>query len=82
MDLMHVCGNTMQQIALYLEAHADRPVLDMTGIPGKFDYEMPAATDFATTRGNVGEFLNLKLDRRQGPVDFLVVDHVERPSEN
>jgi uncharacterized protein (TIGR03435 family) len=81
-EVMMVCGRTMAQIAGYLNLYADRPVLDMTGISGKFDYEIPVATDFATVRANVQERLKLSLESRQGPVEFLVVDHVERPSEN
>jgi uncharacterized protein (TIGR03435 family) len=30
----------------------------------------------------VQEQLGLKLDSAKGPVDVLVIDHVERPSEN
>ena len=28
------------------------------------------------------EQLGLKLDATKGPVEFLVIDHVEKPSEN
>jgi uncharacterized protein (TIGR03435 family) len=30
----------------------------------------------------IQEQLGLKLESRKGPVEFLVIDHVEKPSEN
>jgi uncharacterized protein (TIGR03435 family) len=31
---------------------------------------------------NVFEGLGLKLESQRGPIEFLTIDHVERPSEN
>lgn len=83
-ETMHVCGQTMESLARYLKTYTDRPVMDMTGIATKFDFEIPI------DRSNFGEsvltgvqrYLKLKLEPRKGPVEVLVVDHVERPSEN
>lgn len=82
----------------------DRPVIDKTGIVGKFNFRLEFAPSDAnpnlTTAGGdpssavapdpaapsiftaVQEQLGLKLERARGPVQFLVIDHVEKPSEN
>jgi len=91
-------------------SHAlDRPVLDKTGITGRFDFRMEFAPDETTPgflaggamakfadRGDapgdlvvgpsilaaIQEQLGLKLEPAKGPGEFLVIDHIERPSEN
>jgi uncharacterized protein (TIGR03435 family) len=72
-----------------------RPVLDMTGLTGVFDIDLrwtPDETQFdgkakADDSGAPSIFgalqeLGLKLEARQGPVEVVVIDHIERPSEN
>ena len=85
-DTMAPCGQTMQMLAKYLNGYADRQVIDMTGYTEKFDYEIPidrSDRDFgAAVMAAVQEKLGLKLETRKGPVEVLVVDHVEKPSEN
>jgi uncharacterized protein (TIGR03435 family) len=85
-ELLDACGQTMEQLARFLIAHADRPVVDMTGISGKFDYEIPISRaepiDFRALAASLQEHLKLKLEARNGPIEILVVDHVERPSTN
>jgi uncharacterized protein (TIGR03435 family) len=85
-EVIRVCGRTMEQIARYLNSYTDRRVVDMTGITGTFDYEVPI--DLGS--GSVGESilagiqerLSLRLEPRKGPSEVLVVDRIERPSEN
>ena len=77
----------------------DRPILDKTGIAGKYNFHLEFATDKTTSGGllpvtpanepsaasifmMVQQQLGLKLDSARGPREFLVVDHVERPSLN
>lgn len=76
----------------------DRAVVDRTGLAGTFDmaldYEpyvgaVPSGTDKAadlslpaTIFEALREQLGLKLESRTGPVDVLVIDHVEEPSAN
>jgi bla regulator protein blaR1 len=69
----------------------DRIVLDKTGLTGKYDYQLKfhsvqppaAATDdrpsFITA---LQEQLGLKLEPERAPIEVLVIDHVERPSED
>jgi uncharacterized protein (TIGR03435 family) len=80
----------------------DRPVVDQTDLPGRFDFtltwtpdesqfsgmgvKVPAPTgDAAAPPGlftAITEQLGLKLESTRAPVDVLVVDHVEKPSDN
>ena len=75
------------------------PLTDATGLAGRYDYTIfwsTRATD-AVRRGTpatdepdgpsifdaVQDQLGLKIEKRRGPVQMLVVDHVERkPTEN
>jgi uncharacterized protein (TIGR03435 family) len=70
----------------------DRPVLDRTELSGLFDIrlhfieERPGAqaSDLSgpTMFIAVQEQLGLKLQASKGPVEFLIVDHVEHPTPN
>lgn len=90
-------GTSMPQFAEDLStfSQVDRPVLDRTGIPGVFDFnlkfgdsndEMKRALvtgDGVSIFTIVQEQLGLKLEARKGPVEMLVIDHVARaPGEN
>jgi uncharacterized protein (TIGR03435 family) len=75
-----------------------RPVVDATGLTGKYDFKLtwtPNRGDFATSPDEpasdfegtpfleaVKEQLGLKLKPGKAPLKVLVIDHVERPSEN
>lgn len=64
------------------------PVIDKTGLPGKYDWTLvwdpdPSADSTEPSIFTaVQEQLGLKLDAQKGPVKMLVIDSVERPSEN
>jgi bla regulator protein BlaR1 len=76
----------------------DHPVVDQTGLTGKFDFSMefaaepnqpppPSADTPADLRGPrfldaLSEQLGLKLEPTRAPLRVLVIDRVERPSEN
>jgi uncharacterized protein (TIGR03435 family) len=54
---------------------------------GRGDQPLPAASadadlDAPSIFTLVEEKWGLKLESQKGPVDILVIDHVERPSEN
>lgn len=69
-----------------------RPVVDETGLKGGFDfwiewtYEDTSEVDSGETGGTFREALKnqlgLKLRPEKGPVQVLVIDHVERPTAN
>ncbi len=122
-------GQTMDGLAMQLSDRFDRPVIDQTGLKGKYDLRLrydpstipggrddlimtkgvdlimtnaikdglgpgPAGGDPANRIAPDGdpppsifnalqEQLGLKLESRKGPVDLLVIDHVEKtPTEN
>lgn len=65
----------------------DRVVVDRTGLTGRFDIELEWSADqIATDRPSiftaVQEQLGLKLESTRGPVDVLVIDHIDRPTED
>jgi len=73
-----------------------RPVVDQTGLNGRFDFMIewvpdskgPAVPNVSpdlegpTFLQALHEQLGLKLESTKAPLQILVVDHVERPSEN
>jgi bla regulator protein blaR1 len=50
--------------------------------PNTPDAAAPADTSGATIFTALEEQLGLKLESQKGPVDVIVIDHVEEPSEN
>jgi len=70
----------------------DRPVIDKTGLTGLFDFHLEYAPGQAGPDGSdpvdmsifsaLQQQLGLKLTPAKGPGELLVIDHVERPSEN
>jgi bla regulator protein blaR1 len=77
----------------------DRPVIDRTGLSGRFDFTLqwtpepgsplggrdapaPAEEQTTTFLEALKEQLGMKLEPTIAPIDILVVDHVEPPSEN
>jgi uncharacterized protein (TIGR03435 family) len=89
---------TMELIASSLagtDVDVNRPVLDRTGLTGKFDFAVEftpksAARSIAEANGTAGftgptfqqavrEQLGLKLEPTTGTMDVLVVDYVEEP---
>jgi len=83
-------------VAVMQRAILDRPVVDKTGLPGRYDFELEWAPDETQFGGELPpapadapspplfvamrEQLGLTLEATRGPVQALVVDKVERPS--
>jgi uncharacterized protein (TIGR03435 family) len=68
-----------------------RPVLDQTGLSGLYDFTLhwdwtPAGMETGDNTAGFYEALKaqlgLELKRSHAPMSFIIVDHVERPSEN
>ena len=77
-----IVGTTrsMADIAQGLVLYAERRVLDRTGLEGRYDFELRwSDVSFFTA---LQEQLGLKLEAARGPVDVVVIDHVERPTED
>ena len=82
----------MAAFASFLSTMANhgRPVQDKTGLIGLYDFAFTEPADFsdpgpsllgATFLAGLSN-LGLKLDSKMGQVETLVIDHMERPSEN
>ena len=91
-DPHHVVGRKapMARLASYLTRMLQIPVKDETGLAGDFDFELTwesdapplGSPDPALVAAALQEQLGLKLEKRKRPAEILVVDHVEKPSEN
>ncbi len=86
-------GVTLSQLAGNLSFPLDRTVLDKTGLTGRYDFRLrwtadTGAADSAAADAPpnlftaIQEQLGLKLQPAKGPVETLVIDHVEQPAEN
>jgi uncharacterized protein (TIGR03435 family) len=81
-------GLTAEEIGVFVSRNIGQPVVDKTGLQGKFDFHLEFARDQNNTMDAASLFsaieqqLGLKLEPQKLPVEYLVVDHVERPSAN
>jgi uncharacterized protein (TIGR03435 family) len=87
-------GVTTGEIAPHLSEHG-LPVIDKTGLDGRYDFHLeylrdggPPAADSDPTHAAppistvIQQQLGLILKPTRGPIDFIVIDRVEKPSEN
>jgi uncharacterized protein (TIGR03435 family) len=92
-------GLSLIEFSKSLASIMGRPVVDKTGIEGRFDFDLeflpdestaglhirlassdsPSATSIFTA---IQEQLGLKLEPTRGPGEFIVIDQIQRPSEN
>lgn len=103
--MLNIRNSTMTELAGFLQANIlDQPVVDQTGIAGRFDFNVkytPDAAQLASLPAGVPpppavneaeappdlftafqQQIGLKLESKKALVDVVVVDKVERPSDN
>ena len=87
-------NKSITELVIMLGINVDRPVIDKTGLTGSYDFmlefmhnnpdlvapDSPEADRSIYTA--VQDQLGLKLTPAKEPMDVLVIDHAERPSEN
>lgn len=89
---------SMSEFASILQrSPLDRPVVDHTGLTGRYDFDLEFAPDERLWGGilkrpenadkpdlfqAIQEQLGLRLEATTGPVDTIVIDRIERPSAN
>ena len=85
-------------VSVLQRAILDRPVVDKTGLTGRYDFNLEWAPDESQFGGDLApapsdpsvapfftalqQQLGLRLEATRGPIETLVVDHAERPSAN
>jgi uncharacterized protein (TIGR03435 family) len=82
------CG-TMDHLVRQLAGTAGRFVVDRTGLTGQYVFTLEwgpqnrsAESDVPSMLDAVQEQLGLKLESTRGPLEKLVIDRAERPTEN
>lgn len=91
--VLEATGVTMSELAKSLPL--DRETVDRTGLEGRFDfalrYSMEGATPPAADSGvepwpgiftAIGEQIGLKIGSARGPLQFIIVDSVQKPTGN
>jgi len=87
-------GRTMGDLAANLTGRMNQPVRDRTGLTGSYDFVLRwTPENFSNAATNAGpsrdgtpivtalqEQLGLKLEAQRAPVEFLIIDRIERPS--
>ncbi len=85
-------GVTMDQLAMSLSIMVtERPIVDRTGLTGGFDLDVKWASDRFPAPGPgrtsaltalLEQQLGLSLQPTRAPIDVLVIERVERPTDN
>ena len=69
----------------------DRPVIDATEIKGNYDFSLDWTPEDSPQDGDASgpsiftalqEQLGLRLEASKSPFDFIVIDHIDRPTSN
>jgi uncharacterized protein (TIGR03435 family) len=87
-------GCPMSQWVVILTGQFGRPVIDKTGLTGKYDFVLKYKGRWDRDRDAddldpmppmdraLQEELGLKVEAAKGPVKVLVIDHIDKPSAN
>jgi uncharacterized protein (TIGR03435 family) len=87
---MRYGGISMAGLARSISGAAGRVVVDKTGLDGIYEFTLRYSTqplggspdDAPSIFTALQEQLGLKLESTKGPVEILVIDQVERPTED
>jgi len=89
---LNAVAENLDQFAELLAHQLRRVVVNQTGLTGDYDFTLQWTPDRVLDRldpasgppifAALQEQLGLKLESKTGPVDTLVIDHMEKPSEN
>ena len=78
----------MDMLATYLRGEVGRRVVNQTGLEGYYEMSLRHRTgtdtdpDLPSVVSALSEQLGLRLEPSRTTVETLVIDHVERPTEN
>lgn len=82
-------GISVDNLVMNLSFIVGRVIVNKTGLEGGYDFTLeyaPDGADASDPRPSIftalEEQLGLKLEPARGPVDVIVVDHIERPTAN
>jgi bla regulator protein BlaR1 len=82
-------ATSMESLAIFLSNETDRPVIDATGLAGLYDFSLvkldtdPQHQSDPQPMGPYDlEALGLKLVPAKTTLSTIVIDHIEKPSEN
>ena len=86
-DTMTAVGTPIWSLVQLVISKAGAPVSDETGLTGTYDFQLQWSNDVAPADDRLSiytalqEQLGLKLEATRGPVNVLVIDRVERPTD-
>jgi len=86
---------SMEELARNMSRLVGRVVVDRTGLPGRYDFDLkfvpdaeltaakdPALRELPSLYVALEEQLGLKLEPQRSPVEVVVIDSIQRPSED
>lgn len=93
-EVMTAIGVPVGSLVRFLASQTHMPVVDETGLKGNYNFTLKWQREeegsasglhdqaLPTIYAALPEQLGLKLESGKGPVDVLVVDHIEQPGDN
>lgn len=82
---------SMSDFVLNMNFYEDRPIIDQTSLPGRYDFTLKWTYDLSKEGESdappsiftaIREQLGLNMTAVKGPAEVFVIDSIERPSEN
>jgi uncharacterized protein (TIGR03435 family) len=85
---IHGLAIDMSDLAAYVSNWSDRPIVDQTGLAGLYAIQTEGWASSSgddpsrQTLDQVLDRLGLKLVNKKAPLEILVIEHLEKPSDN